>query len=237
MDTIIGTCTAAKSAGTVSVVINGVTTIVQIARDLTVAAGDVVLCNKYGAQWVAIQRLFTAAPADTFNPPTPPVNPGTASGSLTVTPVGTRSYRNGAWRTDNDAVYQGQYGGGGNHTGSAFYGSAPRSLAGATVTAAVIFVRRLGGGAFAPQSTTMRLVTESTRPGGAPTLTSSTSGPSLAVGQTQLGFTIPTSWAQGFVNGTSGGLGFFVGGGSPYVIFAGIGSWSAAFTLTIYWSR
>lgn len=233
----IGTATAAKSGSTVTAVVNGVTVTVQVARDLTVASGDVLLINKYGSQWFAVGRLFTAAPADPLNLPVPPVNPGTTAGQLTVSPVETRSYRNGAWRTDNSNVYQGQYGGGGNHTGAVFYGGGPRSLAGATVTAATIQVRRQQGGFFAAQPTTMRLVTQATRPAGAPTLTSSTSGPSLATGATTNAFAIPASWAQAMVDGTSGGIGFFDSGGSPYVIFAGTGVWSPAFTMTIYWSR
>jgi hypothetical protein len=232
---VIGTATAAKSGSTVTAMINGVVVTVQVARDLSVSSGDVLLINKHGAQWVAVGRLYTAAPADPQNPAIPPVP--AAAGTLTVSPVETRSYRSGAWRTDNTSVYQGQYGGGGNHTGAVFYGSAPRSLVGATVTGATIQVRRLSGGFFAAQPTTMRLVTEATRPAGAPTLTSSTSGPSLAVGATASAFAVPTSWAQAMVDGTAGGIGFFDSDGNPYVIFAGTGSWSPAFTLTIGWSR
>lgn len=234
---VLGTATGAKSGSTVGAVINGVVVTVQVARDLTVAAGDVLTINKYGSLWVAVGRLYTAAPAATHSPDSPPPNPGTASGTLVVAPVETRSRRNGAWRTDTTQVIQGEYGGGGNHTGAAFYGSAPQSLVGATVTAATVQVRRDGGGAFAAQATTMRLVTESTRPSGAPTLTSSTGGPSLAVGATDNSFTVPTSWAQAMVGGTAGGLGFFAAGGSPYVRFAGVGDWSPAFTMTINWTR
>lgn len=235
--TRIGTATAAKSGDTVTVAINGITTTVRVARDLAVAAGDVVLLNLFGAQWVATGRLFDTAPGvvDPGAPPDP--QPPAQSGTLPVPPVETRSYRNGAWRTDNTNVYQGEYGGGGNHTGAAFFGSAPRSLAGATVTAAVMAVRRLSGGAYAAQGTTMRLITEATRPSGAPTLGSSTSGPSLAVGATSSSFALPTAWVQAMVDGTAGGIGFFDADGSPYVIFAGTGSWSPAFTLTINWTR
>jgi hypothetical protein len=149
----------------------------------------------------------------------------------------TRSYRPGGWRTDNDDVYQGEYFGNGNHTGCAFYGSRPRSLSGATVNAATIKVMRpsRGGGASA-QGTTLRLVTQSVRPAGAPTLGSSTTGPSLKWGG-QATFTIPDAWGQAIVDGTSGGIAVFDSSGSPYVILSGRSEWSPSFTLTIDWQR
>lgn len=228
-----------KTAGLCTATINGVNVVVQVARDLALFAGDAFLVAKAGSEWVAIQRLGTAAPVpiDAPGATPPPTNP-TQKGTLVVAPVETRSYRSGSWRTDNDDVYQGQFGGNGNHTGVAFMGSKARSLAGATVTKATIRVRRPdAGGANAAQATTLRLVTQATRPSGAPTLGSSTSGPSLRRGQTTDAFVIPTSWAQAMVDGTAGGLGFFVAGGSPYVILAGRSTWSAAFTMTISWTR
>lgn len=235
----IGIARGAKSSGLLTVGINGTDTVVQAARDTTFAAGDRVLVQRVGAVWVAVCRLDTAATADQpENATPPPAKPSTVTGTLTVAPVETRSYRSSGWRTDNADVYQGEYGGNGNHTGCAFYGSKPRSLSGATVTGASIKVRRpsKGGGASA-QSTTLRLVTQATRPGGAPTLGSSTTGPRLKWGQTDNSFDIPTSWAQAMVDGTAGGLAVFDSGGSPYVILAGKGTWSAAFTLSIRWSR
>lgn len=233
---IFATATAAKSAGTVTATVNGKTTTVRVARDLTVASGDVLLVMRIGSQWWAFGRAFEAAPAVVDTPVAPDPKPTVVTGSLVVAPVETRSYR-GSWRDDNTDVYQGEYGGWGNHTGCAFYGSKPRSLAGATVTDNKLRVRRVQAGTFAAQATTMRLMTNATRPGGAPTLTSSTSGPSLAVGSTTNSFHVPNAWVQSMVDGTAGGLAFFDADGSPYVRFAGRGTWSAAFTLTIYWSR
>jgi hypothetical protein len=233
---IFATATAAKSAGAVTAVINGKSTTVRVARDLAVASGDVLIVLRIGSQWWAVARAYESAPAVVDTPTAPDPKPTVVTGSLVVAPIETRSYR-GSWRTDNADVYQGGYGGYGNHTGCVFYGTKPRSLAGATVIDAKIKVRRSSGGVYAAQSTTMRLMTNATRPGGAPTLTSSTSGPSLAVGATNTAFDIPDSWAQSMVDGTAGGLAFFDGDGSPYVRFAGRGTWSAAFTLTIRWSR
>lgn len=235
---IVAYATAAKSGDTVTAWINGSVVTVKVARDLTVALNDLLLVVRTGMYWVVLQRLGTAAvtpPIDNEAAPNP--KPPVTTGTSTFGPVETRSYRNGAWRTDNDDVYQGQYGGAGNHTGAAFYGSGPRSLAGATVLSAAVQVRRKNsGGITAAQTTTMRLVTEATRPGGAPTLGASTTGPSLAWGQAT-SFTVPTSWAQSLVDGTAGGIGFFVSGGSPYVIFDGRGAYGPSFTITINWSR
>lgn len=233
-----GTATSAKTGSTFTVVINGKSTTAQALRDLTIAAGDVVALTKFGSQWLAIGRLFTAAPADTGSADAPDPTPPSRSGTNVFPPVETRSFRNSSWRTDNDNVYQGQFGGNGNHTGCAFFGNGPRGLAGATVTSARMVVHRHnGGGITAPQTTTMRLVTEKFRPGGAPTLGASTTGPRLGWNGTNTSFAVPTSWAQSMVDGTAGGLGFFVSGGSPYVILSGRSEYRPAFTLTINWTR
>lgn len=234
---LTATATAAKTGSTVTCTVGGTEITVEVARDLTVAAGDILLVLRQGAAWWAVQRLYTA-------PPTPPEDnavapdpkPAVVTGSLVVSPVETRSYR-GGWRTDTTDVRQGQYGGWGNHTGCAFYGAKPRSLAGSTVTAATIKVRRISGGVFAATGTTLRLVTQAYKPLGAPTLGSSTAGPALAVGKTDGSFDIPTAWAQAMVDATAGGLAVYDAGGSPYVVFAGRGDWSPAWTMTITWRR
>jgi hypothetical protein len=234
--------TGAKSGDAVPVWINGTTVSVKCARDISPVTNDVLLLQRNGLYWVAVARLGTAAaPPPVGNVVAPDPKPPSTSGQNVFGPVETRSYRSSGftgWRTDNDDVYQGQYGSNGLNAGCAFYGSGPRSLAGATVLDASITVRRKGGGGItAAQSTTLWLVTEATRPGGAPTRTSSTAGPSLAWGQQQNGFGIPPSWAQAMVNGTAGGLALFVSGGSPYVIFDGRGSFGPSFSMTIRWSR
>lgn len=236
---LLATATAAKSGSTVTALVNGIVSTVSVARDLSVASGDVIVVTKVGSQWFALGRAYAAAPASPINQPGPVPQPTGVTGSLTVAPVETRSYQSGAWRTWDTSVFQGQYGGTGNRTGCAFYGSAPRSLAGATVLVAYVQVRRESGGAYAAQATTMRLMTNATRPAGAPTLTSTTAGPYLPTnaGAGAPGFYIPASWAQAMVDGTAGGLAFFTGTGSPYVQFAGTGDWGPAFTMTINWQR
>lgn len=228
-----------KSGSTCTVRINGTATTVEVVRDLTVAIGDVLLIHKIGSLRVASSRLYTAALGtvpDTLEPPPEP-KPAIVTGSLVVPAVYTGSYRDSRWRTDTTDVVQGTYGGYGNSTGVAFYGTKPRSLAGATVTSARVAVRRARGGAYAAQATTMRLVTQAVRPAGAPTLTSTTAGPNLGVGATDTSFTVPTAWAQAMVDGTAGGLALFDGDGSPYARYAGRGAYAASFTLTINWTR
>lgn len=233
-----GIAKAAKSGTTVVVTVGGVDTTMEAPRDLTIAASDPVAFTKIGSRWFVLQRYGSgAAAAQPDNPTPPPPKPTTVTGSKTFTPVETRSRQGSKWRTDNDDVYQGEYGSNGNHTGCAFYGNGPRSLAGATVTSAKIKVRRKnGGGITAAQTTTLRLVTQKTRPSGAPTLTSTTTGPSLRWGASAT-FTVPTAWAQELVDGTAGGLAIFDSGGSPYVILDGHGAYSASFALTISYSR
>ena len=232
---VIATATAAKVGSTVSATINGVVVTVQVSRDLSVALGDIIVILKIGSQWVAIGRMFTAAPLLPENdiPPSPVAS---VTGVLTALPVETRTYQVGrGWRSDT-SVFQGEYAGTGNRTGSVFYGGTPRSIVGATVTSAYIHVRRDSGGAFAAQATTMRLMTQSVRPAGVPTLGASTAGPTMKT-NTSGTFAIPTSWAQSMVDGTAGGLAFFTAGGSPYVQFAGLGDWGPAFTMIVGWSR
>lgn len=235
----VGIAADVAAAGYVPVTVNGTTVTMLVSRDITIAAGDPVVFVRARSQWAVIARTGTVAPTPPVVPlpPVPPPKPVTVTGSKTFTPVETRSRQGSKWRTDNDNVYQGQYGGNGNHYGCAFYGSGPRSLAGSTVTSAQVKIRRRSaGGITAAQSTTLWLMTNATRPGGAPTLTSSTAGPSLAWGASTT-FTVPTSWAQALVNGTAGGLAVYDSDGSPYVILSGRGDWSGAFSLTIKWKR
>jgi hypothetical protein len=234
----LATASSTKTGSTLTAVVTGLGSMtIECARDITPAAGDVLICVKVGSKWYAIGRAFAAAPADP-NPNPTPVNTGGSTGVLAVRPVETRSYRSIGWRKDNSDVYQGQYGGQGNHTGCVFFGAAPRSLAGATVQSCTVVVRRNNaGGITAPQPTSIFLMTNATRPGGAPTLQASTvAGPSLGWGG-QTTFTLPASRGQAFVNGTAGGIAFFRSGAAPYVILSGQGTYSPAFSMSIRWAR
>lgn len=230
-----------KTGSTCTAEIGGVITTIEVARDLSVSAGDGLLVCRSGSTWYAIARTGTAAPAPPVydDAPTPPPTPkpATSSGKLVIPAIETRSRQGSKWRTDNDDVYQGEYGGNGNHIGCAFYGTKPRSLAGATCTRATVRIRRPDrGGTNAAQDTTLRLVAERFRPSGAPTMGSVTDGPNLRRGESTT-FELPASWGQEMINLGAGGLAVYEADGSPYVILAGRSSWSAAWTLTLEWSR
>lgn len=238
-DNKIGIAQGTKSGSTVTVNIGGVMTAVQVARDVTPAAGDALIVTPVGSQWFAVGRAFAAAPTlAEDNDTAPEPKPGSVSGTLVVPPTDTASWDGVRWLTGDDDVRQGQYGGSGNHTGAVFYGGKLTSLSGATVLSATVRVRRLPRGiSFGPETTTMRLVTDLSRPTGAPTLSSSTTGPRLALNGTAAAFAVPAAWVQSMVDGTAGGLGFFDADGSPFVVLAGRASYGPAFALTIKWSR
>ncbi|WP_435643882.1 hypothetical protein ACR9VJ_26505 [Streptomyces sp. H49] len=158
-------------------------------------------------------------------------------------PVQTACYRDGSWRSDGDPVnsfdlYQGRYGGSsyGRNTGVAFYGSKPHTLSGATCTKATVKIKRLSAGDYSAQSATLRLVSQTSRPGGAPTLNESASGPALRIGDSTT-FTLPTSWGQMLIDGSRGGIAISIGSDTPYIHLAGRGSWSAAMALSLSWRR
>jgi hypothetical protein len=232
-----GVATGAKSSGLLEVNVGGVLRTVRAARDVTYAAGDVVLVHRFGQLWAASARLGTAAVTEmppTFTDLDP--NPTVVTGDLTVLAESTGTYRAGGWSI-NDSVRQGEYWDYGLNTGAVFYGTKARSLTGATVTSARLErIARIRGD-HASLGSTLRLITESTRPAGAPTLTSSTAGPSTVRDDFPISFTIPTAWAQAIVDGTSGGIGFYDADGVPFLEFAGRSIDPTAFTLVIDWSR
>lgn len=233
----LGTATTVKTSGVASFTVGGVAVAAQVARDLTVAVGDVCVIQRVGSQWFAVQRFYTAAPADPGNPALPVPKPVSVSGTLVIPAVETRSYRNSAWLTTSDDVFQGEFAGAGVYTGCAFYGPGALGLAGATISSATVMLRRAGsGGLPAAQALTLRLVTESAVPSGAPTLTSTTAGPSLAWGESAT-FSVPTAWIDSLAAGTSGGIAVYESDGSPYVVLDGRGRYTNSFTLTINWSR
>lgn len=250
-----GIALSTASGGACLVVVGGITVTARVATTLTIAVGNILLLARLGSTYY-VTNVIPAAPASTpATPPppdTPPVNTGdkpppprptTTTGTLTCVPVATSCYRNGSWRSDGDPVnsfdlYQGRYSGSsfGRNTGVAFYGSKPHTLSGAVCTKATVKIKRLSAGDFAARSATLRLVSQTTRPGGSPTLNESTGGPSLRVNDTST-FTLPTSWGQALIDGTRGGIGINVSSDDPYIHLAGRGSWSAAMTLTISWRR
>ncbi|WP_432169045.1 hypothetical protein [Streptomyces sp. 1222.5] len=252
--TLIATATTSVSGGAVLATAGGITITVRVANDLTPVQGDRLLVARHGSvYWViaTIPAPPTVAPTPTALPDTAPdtgdsaptPKPKTTTGTLTCVPTATACYRDSSWRSDGDPtnsfdLYQGRYGGSsyGRNTGCAFYGSKPHTLSGATCTKATVKLKRLSAGDFAARAVTLRLVSQTSRPGGAPTLNETASGPSLKINDSTT-FTLPTSWGQSLIDGTRGGIAIAVSSDSPYIHLAGRGSWSAAMTLTISWRR
>ncbi|MGW4876533.1 hypothetical protein ACWEPI_08255 [Streptomyces sp. NPDC004262] len=253
--TVRGIALTAVSGGACLVKVGGITVTARVATTLTIAAGNILLLSRVASTYY-VTNIVPPAPAATPATPPPadsvPVDTGDAppapkptvrTGTLTCVPTATACYRDGSWRSDGDPtnsfdLYQGRYSGSsyGRSTGVAFYGSKPHTLAGATCTKATVKIKRLSAGDFAARSATLRLVSQTSRPGGAPTLNETTGGPSLAIGSTST-FTLPTSWGQALIDGSRGGIGINVSSDDPYIHLAGRGSWSAAFTLSLSWRR
>ncbi|MEV7684459.1 hypothetical protein [Streptomyces bungoensis] len=232
----------------------GITITVRTANGITPAQGDRMLVTRHGSTYWAyaiIPAPPTVAPTPVAPPDTAPdpgdtapaPKPVTTTGTLMCVPTATACYRDGSWRSDGASVnsydlYQGRYSGSsyGRMTGCAFYGSKPHSLSGATCTKATLKLKRLSAGDYSARAVTLRLVSQTSRPSGAPTLNESTSGPSLKIGDTST-FTLPTSWGQALIDGSRGGIAISISSDTPYIHLAGRGSWSAAMTLTISWRR
>lgn len=233
---VIGTAVGTKVGSTIKVRVGSTVNTVQVARDLTVADGDLLLMESVNSRYYAHARVQVAAPAPRNNQEddNPDPNPKTTTGSDTFPPIETRTWT-GKWRTDSTDVWQGNFSG--NGIGTVFYGKQMKSLKGATILKASFEVIRINGGIYTPETTTMRLVTQLKKPSGAPTLTSTATGPTLNVTEEDPSFDVPNSWITSMANGTAGGIAFYDSGGSPYVRFAGRGTYQPAFSLTVDWKR
>ncbi|WDO09966.1 hypothetical protein ME763_32265 [Streptomyces murinus] len=250
-----GTAQTAAASGACLVTVSGITVTARVVTGLTVTVGATLLLARFGSTYyvtAVVPPAPTATPApppptDTPPPVTgdtpPPPKPTVTTGTLTCVPTATSCYRDGSWRSDGDSVgsfdlFQGRYSGSsyGRNTGAAFYGSKPHTLSGATCTKATLKVKRLSAGDYSAQSATLRLISQTSRPSGAPTLNETTSGPALKIGDSTT-FTLPTSWGQALIDGTRGGIGISISSDTPYIQLAGRSSWSAAFTVTLSWRR
>ncbi len=151
----------------------------------------------------------------------------TRSGSWRNPPWGSE------WRTDNDYVYQGAWGGNGNHKGVWFYPDAvANALAGKTIDAAHITIRRRSeGGASAARDVYVVSTSKSSPTGGEPDVVS---GPtrvgSLKWGQTRR-FRLPASIAADLASGKN--LGLYVADGDPYLICEGVRGWEKSGQLEV----
>lgn len=250
---LAGIAASTATSGACAAYVSGVQVTVRVVTGVTVAVGATLLIARQGSTYWAIGAV-PAPPAVPSTPSgaDPPVvgdvspapKPATRTGVLTCNPVSTATFRDGSWRSDLGPVdsadtYQGRYSGSsyGQNSGYAFYGSKPNTLAGATCLGITLHAQRLNAGDYAARTPTLRLVTQTTRPGGAPTLNETTAGPSLPIGGSVAAFALPTSWGQALIDGTRGGIGMTVAADSPYIQLAGRSSWSAAWVLAIRWQK
>ena len=156
------------------------------------------------------------------------------NGTSTFPAIDAGSFRGGKWRTDTDNVAQGDYGGWGLNNGAWFYGGAPhQALNGASVLSAAIWLPRLRGGDFAPQTVHLYRHSSNVRPGGDVTRVA---GP--------YDVTSPGVGASGWVGISpdlawdlithDGGIGI---SGMPYVVLAGRSTDAMTGALRISWHK
>jgi len=231
-----------SGTSTVSVKIMGTVITCRALRGITTAAGDIVAGVRVGGEILILGRMHASAPSTPESSGYPPPPEGfSRTGQITFFPVETRSYHTGpgadGWRFDTDDLLQSEWGGD-LFDGVAFYGSAPRSLAGAVVTLARLRMKRVPGGDASARKPEIYRYAENTRPSGAPTRTgSATLGPNLSVNETDT-FTLPNALAQDLVDGLAGGLGIWVSDDTqPHVRLAGRAKYSSSMALTIDWTR
>jgi len=231
-----------SGTSTVSVKIMGAVVTCRAARGLTTAAGDIVAGVRVGGEILILARMHASAPSAPPDIDYPPQPEGfSRTGQLTLFPVETRSYKAGPgddkWRFDTDDLLQSEWDAM-LYTGCAFYGSAPRSLAGAVVTLCRVKLKRVAGGDSSARRPEFYRVSETTRPAGAPTRTGSGMlGPNLSVNETDT-FTMPTQFGQDLVDGVCGGLSIWVADDSqPHVRLAGRSKYSSSMALILDWQR
>lgn len=235
------TATARPDTGTVQSIPGGDTITVDVAGTSTTCrflaayapvVGDLVYLSWQSSQPVVLGKVgTTTAPT----PPPPPPAPPTvaATGTSTFAAVESRSWRSGQWRTDTTDVAQGDAPGYGGHpnNGAWFYGTAPQSLAGATVTSAEIW---LPGESSSVSTPTVHLYrhTSGTRPAGDVTRVSGPYDVSKG-GGTSGWYPFDTAAAQAIVD-AGGGVAIT---GSPYARHKGLGKDGQSGALRIHWSR
>jgi len=228
--------TAVPSSITVTVNLGGVLVTIPRANEYTApAVGDVALVatTNLGKAY-ALGRLATAtAPVP---PPAPP--PAPTTGTITFPAQTAGTYRGGAWRTDRSQVLSGDWSGTGINQGAWFYGTAPAgTLAGATITAANVFIDRRAGGFNAAQQIRLYLHNASTRPGAPPAIVA---GPqsiaSMVVGAA--GWRpVPLAWAAQIAAGTARGLGIYTATADPYVVLASLAENGQSGALQLAWQK
>lgn len=163
----------------------------------------------------------------TFTPVsgTIPGSPPTSTKTVVFNATSTKSWRDkyNSWRSDNNNIYQGEYGGYGNHRGCIFFNSQAiqTTLSGKTVKSCRLYLERIAGGINSEQS--LNLYTHNlTSPSGTPVLTLQKSGVAKYAVNDKKWISIPISAVDSIKSDTAKGVAIYSPTGSPYMIFAAL---------------
>ncbi|MFT4295646.1 MAG: hypothetical protein QM582_09570 [Micropruina sp.] len=185
-------------------------------------AGDWLLLLEQDRQLWAVALLGTA-PGPIIAPPAPEEDsPETAqivTGTDTIPPTWSGTWRDGKWRGDTSHMIQGPSSWGMSR-GAAFYGKKLKSLPG-SITSMKVRCERLTYGSYSQQRPTMALLAGTSKPSGWPTVRDTASGPLLGGPGSVESWTVPTSWLDDFNSGAAGGIGIV--GTSNYMRLDGPG--------------
>lgn len=206
-----GQVMAAASGGQIQVRRKGKATndYATVDRQIGSAAGvgDWLSLLEADGQLFAFMLLGTSA-GGVVVPPTPgedaPETAQTVTGSDTVPPTYSGTYRDGKWRTDTSHAIQGPSSWGMSR-GAAFYGRKLAALPG-VITSMQVRVERESYGVYAAQTPTMALLSGQSKPSGFPTVRDTTAGPSVRVGETKW-WSVPSGWLADINSGAAGGIG------------------------------
>lgn len=218
------TITVATSEGNVAA---------RFVASYTPVVGDLVIIDWQSALPTVTGKVgATAAPAP---PPRPPITPptGPVSGTRTFAAIDSATARaGGGWNSPSGQnLTQGSWGGVA-YAGAWFYGTAPSSLAGRTITGARLLVgaRRRIGTYNATILLNLYAHNSTARPGGDVNRVTGPFTIQLAPNDPGGWVNIPIAFAQQVVAG--GGIGIF---GNPYAGVQGRGENPASGTLAIDW--
>lgn len=224
------------SSATITVAIDGTSYTAKFVGPAPAVGDRVLLEHRRSMIYVVGKVGTTAAPAPPEPPPAPPAPPPTSptTGTASFGAIDSATARVGSgWNSPSgQTVIQGTYGGV-SYAGAWFYGTAPSSLAGRTLTGARVYLaaRRRMGSYNDPVVIHLYAHTSTSRPGG---------DVSRVVGPHDV--TLPSGWGGGWVDiptslaaqvVAGGGLGI---AGSPYAGVSGRGDDPQSGALSIDWT-
>lgn len=176
--------------------------------------------SNYGAYGGYVYALSTITKTDSvYTPAIPTTQVYATYWNATATDSWRDVYN--SWRSDNNYVYQGEYGGNGNHRGFMIFDSASirTALSGATIQDIQLRLIRLGSGGNSYAETVYLSGHSYTATGGGYSLSTSYG----AIGSWAWGedkwVTLPIQAATDLKNGTIQGLALYSSSRSPYVTF------------------